>query len=154
MAVLVSLIVLLGSLSVQGVMLQSQMSDSIFLMSRVREDAIVSSAQVVAGTLQQKCACLLQESWQQWDKNQACCGNGDLAKELPPLLTLLSGSMAGGSYQVIDYSFTKNSSSPELSTADLALTWHPESSDKKIQKTFRLNLDLSVDPPQFRGGLQ
>jgi hypothetical protein len=141
MAVLVTLILLLGSLSVQGVMLQRQMSDSILLMNHVQEDAIASSAQVVAGALQQKGACLLEKSWQQWNK-QGCYG--DLAPSL-------NGSMAGGSYRVTGYSFTKNGPAPELSTADLALSWQPESSAGTIQKTFRLDLDLSVNPPQLRG---
>jgi hypothetical protein len=141
MAVLVTMILLLGSLSVQGVMLQRQMSDSILLTSRVQEDAIASSAQVVAGALQQKGACLLEKNWQQWNK-QGCYG---------ALAPSLNGSMAGGSYRVTGYSFTKNGPAPDLSTADLDLSWQSESSAGPIQKTFRLDLDLSVNPPQLRG---
>jgi hypothetical protein len=141
MAALVTLLLLLGSLSVQGIMLQRQMSDSILLMNHVQEDAIASSAQTVAGALQQKGACLLEKSWQQWNK-EACYG---------ALAPSLNGSMAGGSYRVTGYSFTKNVPSPELSTADLALSWQAESSAGTIQKTFLLDLDLSVNPPQLRG---
>jgi hypothetical protein len=141
MAVLVTLILLLGSLSVQGVMLQRQMSESISLMRRVREDAIASSAQVVAGALQQKGACLLQKSWQQWN-TQGCYGD---------MAPALNGSMAGGSYRVTGYSFTQNGPAPQLSTADLDLSWQSESPAGAIQKTFRLDIDLSVNPPQLRG---
>ena len=141
MAVLVTMILLLGSLSVQGVMLQRQMSDSILLTSRVQEDAMASSAQAVAGALQQRGACLLEKSWQQWNK-QGCYG---------ALAPSLNGSMAGGSYRVTGYSFSKNGPAPELSTADLALSWQKESSAGTIQKTFLLGLDLSVNPPQLRG---
>ena len=141
MAVLVTMILLLGSLSVQGVMLQRQMSDSILLTSHVQEDAMASSAQAVAGALQQRGACLLEKSWQQWNK-QGCYG---------ALAPSLNGSMAGGSYRVTGYSFSKNGPAPELSTADLALSWQKESSAGTIQKTFLLGLDLSVNPPQLRG---
>jgi hypothetical protein len=141
LAVLMSLVLLLGSLSVQGVALQRHMSDSISLKSRTKEDALASSAQVVAGALQLSGNCLIKKDYRKWD-DEKC-----YATKSP----YLTGSISGGTYQVIDYKYSQNDSDTQSSSADLTLSWNPGPNSKDTLKTFTLSIDSSVDPPRLLG---
>lgn len=141
LAVLMSLVLLLGSLSVQGVALQRHMSDSISLKSRTKEDALASSAQVVAGALQLSGNCLIKKDYRKWDDEKCYVTKS-------PYLT---GSISGGTYQVIDYKYSQNDSDTQSSSADLTLSWNPGPNSKDTLKTFTLSIDSSVDPPRLLG---
>ena len=134
LAVLMSLVLLLGSLSVQGVVLQHQMSNSILLKSRTQEDGLASSAQVVAGALQLSGNCLIKKDYRKWDDEECYSANS----------SYLTGSIAGGTYQVTDYQYSQSDSD-----ADLTISWNPGSG--AIQKTFTMSIDSSIDPPRLLG---
>jgi len=134
LAVLMTMVLLLGSLSVQGVALQRQMSESILLKSRVKDDGLASSAQVVAGALRLSGSCLIEEDYSRWS-NQDCYSANS---------SYLTGSIAGGTYQVTDYQYSQSDSD-----ADLTISWNPGSG--ATQKTFTISIDSSVDPPRLLG---
>lgn len=139
LAVLMTLVLLLGSLSVQGVALQRQMSNSILLNSRTKDDGLASSAQAVAGALQLSGNCLIKKDYNRW-RNQSCYSANS---------SYLTGSIAGGTYQATDYQYTQNDSDTQSSSADLTISWNPGSGS--IQKTFTLSIDSSVNPPRLLG---
>jgi hypothetical protein len=139
LAVLMTLVLLLGSLSVQGVALQRQMSNSILLKRRAQEDGLASSAQAVAGALQLSGDCLIQKDYSRW-RNQNCYSANS---------SYLTGSIAGGTYTVTDYQYEQNNSSLQSSSADLAISWNPGSG--AVQKTFTILIDSSVNPPKLLG---
>jgi hypothetical protein len=139
LAVLMTMVLLLGSLSVQGVALQRQISDSILLKSRVKDDGLASSAQVVAGALQLTGSCLIKKDYRKWDDEKCYSTNS-------PYLT---GSISGGTYQVENYLYNQNDSNIQSSSADLTISWNPGSG--ATQKTFTISIDSSIDPPRLLG---
>jgi hypothetical protein len=139
LAVLMTLVLLLGSLSVQGVALQRQMSNSTLLKRRAQEDSLASSAQVVAGALQLSGGCLIQKDYRKWDNEKCYSTNA----------SYLTGSIAGGTYTVTDYQYNQNNSNIQSSSADLAISWNPGSG--AIQKSFTILIDSSVNPPRLLG---
>jgi len=151
LAALMTLILLLGSLSVQGIALQRQMSDSILLKSRAKEDALASSAQVVASALQLSGSCLLKKDYnasdndKKWKDFKDWKNNEEDKRCNSSFLSSLTGSIAGGTYNVIDYQYSQSSSS-----ADLTISWNL-ASEKETQKTFTISIDSSVDPPKLLG---
>jgi hypothetical protein len=152
LAALMTLILLLGSLSVQGIALQRQMSDSILLKSRAKEDALASSAQVVASALQLSGSCLLKKDYnvldddKKWKDFKDWKNNEEDKRCNSSFLSSLTGSIAGGTYIVDDYQYSQKSSS-----ADLTISWNLASEKEKIQKTFTISIDSSVDPPKLLG---
>lgn len=139
LAVLMTLVLLLGSLSVQGIALQRQMSNSILLKRRAQEDGLASSAQVVTGALQLSGDCLIQKDYSRW-RNQSCYSANS---------SYLTGSIAGGTYIVNDYEYSQNNSNIQSSSADLTISWNPGSG--AIQKTFTISIDSSLNPPKLLG---
>ena len=150
LAVLMTLVLLLGSLSVQGVALQRQMSNSTLLRRRAQEDGLASSAQVVAGALQLTGSCLLNKDYnvldndKKWKDYKDWKNNEKGERCNSSFLSSLTGSIAGGTYTVNDYQYSQKSSS-----ADLTISWNPGSG--AIQKTFTILIDSSVNPPKLLG---
>ena len=139
LAVLMSLVLLLGSLSMQGVVLQRQISDSILLKSRVRDDGLASSAQVVAGALQLSGSCLLNKDYRKW--NDEKCYNA--------YSSYLTGSIADGKYRVTNDQYSQNDSDAQASSGDLTISWN--SGSRETEKTFTISIDSSIDPPRLLG---
>lgn len=74
---LLSLLMLLGSLSVQAVSLQGQLRGESEWRLQTREDQLASAAQLLVARLQQHHACLLPLALEQW-KNSGCASATDL----------------------------------------------------------------------------
>lgn len=148
LAVLMTMVLLLGSLSVQGIVLQRHMIDSTLLKSRAKDDALSSSAQVVAGELQLSGSCLIKEDYNKWEKNN----NESKDKSCPgDFLPYRTGSVSGGTYEVVDYQYSQNDADTRSSMADLTISWRPGSGSLPTQKTFTISIDSSVDPPKLLG---
>lgn len=139
LAVLMSLVLLLGSLSVQGVVLQRQISDSILLKSRAQDDGLASSAQVVAGALQLSGSCLLNKDYRKWNDEKCYDANS----------SYLTGSIADGKYQVTNYQYNQNDLDAQSSSGELTISWNSGSGATK--KTFTISIDSSINPPKLLG---
>ena len=151
LAMITSLALLLGSLSVQGLAIQRHMSYSIALKSRAKGDGLTSSAQIVAGALQLSGSCLLKKDYNILDNNSEWKNYSGWGSERcnSSFLSSLTGSISGSTYEVIDYKYNQNHADAKSSSGTLVISWGPVS--KVTQKTFTLSIDSSIDPPKLLG---
>lgn len=151
---------LLSSLSLQTVALQSRSSEGVLRLRRQRDDALFSAAQLVVGRLQQH-RCLLELPLSDWTKPSAvaqqCSTSSDrqalLEGQLPP------PDDAAGRFMLVGFepAYRVDAAGAEPSTvldgADLTLEWKP-SRGGSDQRRFRLQLESAADvlqPPLLRG---
>ena len=155
-----ALVLLLSSLSLQTVALQTRRSEGGFGERRQREDALFSAAQLVVGRLQAH-RCLLTLSLKTWAEaaDHECSRASDRK-------TLLEGTLPApdadrGRYVLLGYEPDYHplpvdpvSGQPGavLEGADLTLEWRA-SSGGRVQRSFRLLLEPAADalqPPLLR----
>jgi len=127
---LISLLLLLGSLSVHAVSLQGRLRGDSELRLQTREDQLHSAAQQLVDRLHQRHACLLPLPLERW----AAAGCASAAE----LLQLRQGEVFGVGWEL--------------------LRWQPDAAAQAMAATFeqRLNLEISLNPrdhePARRGG--
>lgn len=95
LATLMSLLLLLGSLSVQAVSLQGRLRGVAERELQTAEDQLISAAQLLVGRLQVRHACLLPLPMEQWPA-AGCASAEDLAQ-------LRQGSVLGASWRLLHW---------------------------------------------------
>lgn len=88
-----SLLMLLGSLSVQAVSLQGRLRGAAERELQTSEDLLISAAQVLVARIQLRHACLLPLAQEQW-AGAGCASANDLA-------ALRQGAVLGSSWQLL-----------------------------------------------------
>lgn len=155
-----ALVLLLSSLSVQTVALQSRSSEGLLWLRRQREDALFSAAQLVVGRLQQH-RCLLELPLSDWTKPSAVAEQCSTASDRQALMQgqLPVPDDAAGRFKLVSFEpvYRVDAAGEEPSTvldgADLTLEWQP-SRGGRDQRRFRLQLEPAADlaqPPLLRG---
>jgi len=116
MAALLSLLLLLGSLSVQAVSLQSRLRGEAERELQTAEDRLSSAAQLLIARIQLRHACLLPLPLEQW-AGAGCASAGELEQ-------LRRGSVLGTAWQLLRWQ-PEVSSAPAASAASTPATAAP-----------------------------
>jgi len=155
-----ALVLLLSSLSLQTLALQSRSSEGLLRLHRQREDALLSAAQLVVGRLQQH-RCLLDLPLSDWTKPSAAAEQCSTASDRQGLMQgqLPVPDDVAGRFTVVGFEpvYRVDAAGEDPSTvlegADLTLEWQP-SRGGRDQRRFRLQLEPAADllqPPLLRG---
>lgn len=92
-----ALLLLLSSLSLQAMALQERSSLAAQQRRRLREDRLMSAAQLLVGRLQRRHRCLLTRPVQTWPE-ASCLAGGDLAE-----LHSATAAVGDGPYRLVQY---------------------------------------------------
>jgi hypothetical protein len=128
LAALMSLLLLLGSLSVQAVSLQGRRRGAAERELQTAEDRLISAAQLLVARIQLRHACLLPLPLEQW-AGASCASAGELEQ-------LRRGTVLGFSWQLLRWQ-------PEM-TSPAAVSSQPQ----------RLRLELALPAQQRQSALR
>lgn len=158
-----ALVLLLSSLSLQSLALQSRSNEGVGRLRRQREDALFSAAQLLVGRLQQH-RCLLALPLSDWTRPSPAAEQCSTAGERQALLegALPAPDGAAGRFSLVDvapaHRMDAAAAAPTdgLEGVDLTLQWRPSGGGRE-QRRFRLRLEPAADPlqaPLVRGLVQ
>jgi hypothetical protein len=114
LAAMLSLLLLLGSLSVQAVSLQGRLRGSAERQLQASEDRLASAAQLLVARIQLRHACLLPLALEQW-AGAGCADEADLEQ-------LLRGEVFGADWQLLRWQPVGTAQGAAAAAAEQRLT--------------------------------
>ena len=137
LALVVALLLLLSSLSVQTMMLQVRSRRAVLLELRQAEDQLVSAAHLLVGRLQERHPCLIGLALSVWTPQGQSCAAAD------EIQGLLQHQAHGLAWSLVDWQ-----PQPGGSQAQLLLQLQPIDGHPPRRQAFRVELDSSGRTPR------